>query len=188
MTKANVPAIYRSFVEDLNVVSYNVTVYANTDGLYCSSSDLSTEDNSCLYGVYRKYVVGKVQSKPYPENMSQIPNDDGFAAEDGYYISNNKFVRGNGWFNVSPCRAFLCKMKERNSEAAVRHDVLDFNIVEAPESDADVNEATGVTEVVDADATIIDYVDANGIHHDEVQQGLNIVRYSDGSTRKLMIK
>ena len=189
MTKANVPAIYCSYVEDLNIVKYNADVYANTDNLYCSSAIIDTsEDESCLYGVYHKYVVGKVQSKPYPENMSQIPNDDGFAAEDGYYISNNKFVRGNGWFNVSPCRAFLCKMKERNSEAAVRHDVLDFNIVEAPESDADVNEATGVTEVVDADATIIDYVDANGIHHDEVQQGLNIVRYSDGSTRKLMIK
>jgi hypothetical protein len=47
--------------------------------------------------------------------------------------------------------------------------------------------ATGIDEnVVDVENKVVGIYDANGRKLNEMRNGLNIVKYSDGSTKKIM--
>lgn len=50
------------------------------------------------------------------------------------------------------------------------------------------NETNGITSVTDSSFASKDVFSADGIHKDRLSKGLNIVRYADGSIRKVMVK
>jgi hypothetical protein len=86
-------------------------------------------------------------------------------------------VRGYCYFNVGAFRAFVFRGKSKESN--VRPNVLyvDFDAV------------VDAVETYKADDTeVIGYYDVKGVRYDNAQKGLNIVRYSDGTSRKFFVK
>jgi len=51
-----------------------------------------------------------------------------------------------------------------------------------------VTSATGLSSVEKDDGMMFQIYDINGMKRKQPQKGINIIRYSDGTTRKVLIK
>ena len=159
-----------------------------------------TIDSLKLYGSYvKKYYVGDpvkyADSADYyrssaaaAEEASMLMNADTLCARDCYYLKQNKFYRGNGYFSITPFKAFIYRGAEKYYEddeaieadaAAARPSMLEIVIFEyfnaAEMIEAEQNEITGI-------------YDAQGIRHSGVQHGVNVIRYKDGSSKSIFVK
>lgn len=92
---------------------------------------------------------------------------------DGYYIKSNRFWRCNNWFYCDAFRSYLS---------------LPSALVKALSLCED-DEATRIESIADdAEATVSEIYDLSGRRQRELKAGTNIVRFSDGSTKKIIIK
>jgi len=120
-----------------------------------------------------------VGSYVYGTTMGTLNVVNTHAANNYYYIKNDQFWRGNDWFYVDAFRAYI---DATNSPSNVRA-CSTFNLIEweMPEVDA-------IEDVVETDAKIVGYYSANGAPRQCLQSGLNIVKFSDGHTKKVYVK
>ncbi|MCR5360735.1 MAG: hypothetical protein K6E73_01835 [Bacteroidales bacterium] len=193
--KANTPVMYAA-CGDLKIAEDNVEVRPTSE---LASPD-PENDNLSLYGSYvKKYYVGDPvtyasnasyysSSAAAAEEASMLKNADGLCARDCYYLKQNKFYRGNGYFSITPFKAFIYRGAEKfyeNDEvieadaAAARPSMLEIVVFEyynaAEMIEAEQNEITGI-------------YDAQGIRHSGVQHGVNVIRYKDGSSKSIFVK
>ncbi|MBE6332886.1 MAG: hypothetical protein E7070_11445 [Bacteroidales bacterium] len=180
---------------DLKIDEDNVEVRPTSE----LASPKPTIDSLSLYGSYvKKYYVGNpvkyADSADYyrssaaaAEEASMLINADTLCARDCYYLKQNKFYRGNGYFSITPFKAFIYRGAEKYYEndaieadaAAARPSMLEIVVFEyfnaAEMIEAEQNEITGI-------------YDAQGIRHSGVQHGVNVIRYKDGSSKSIFVK
>ncbi len=180
----NTPAIFVATATDFSIeqngtLQVPVTVFATERLMQYEASN-----NVSLYGTYSKYMVGQIQTYNTLEDLdNSLTNEDGLSAGSCYYISKNVFYNGRGWFYNTPFRAFI-------------HDGnYDGSLGEASKRPASLNifvedTSTAIENVVldEEEVFVVDYVDESGISHAESVKGLNIVRYSNGMTKKIFVK
>lgn len=98
-----------------------------------------------------------------------------------YFISGNKFyqsVNENKRDNISGFRGYF-QLEENAQTANVRS--LSFRI--EGEDDTDIEEV-----LEDGNLEVVGIYDVNGIRLTEMQPGINILRMSDGTTNKVLVK
>ncbi|GEM_PF-2336567 len=191
----NTPVLYAA-CGNLKIDEDNVEVRPTSE---LASPDPENDDLS-LYGSYvKKYYVGDPvkyaanagyysSSAAAAEEASMLKNAHGLCARDCYYLKQNKFYRGNGYFSITPFKAFIYRGAEKfyeNDEvieadaAAARPSMLEIVVFEyynaADMIEAEQNEITGI-------------YDAQGIRHSGVQHGVNVIRYKDGSSKSIFVK
>ncbi|MBQ0019416.1 MAG: hypothetical protein KBT39_02730 [Bacteroidales bacterium] len=98
--------------------------------------------------------------------------------KDGYIISNNKFwsiqdVKGENNVYCAPFRAYLSSSSPVGAKQ--------LNIGQGKEATA----IEAITAIIEGEA---EYYDINGHRINSLQKGVNIIRYSDGKTKKVVIK
>ncbi len=170
---ANTPVIYVA-TGDLSINEENVVVKKTSE---LKSPD-PVNDDITLYGSYVKYYVGVLGCE-----SSDVENSDGLSAENCYYVKSNKFYRGNCYFSIAPFRAFVYRGKvnedDESSNIGARASVLEIEIDDI---------ANGIAGNSVDDVSVVGYYDAHGLRHSELVKGVNIIRYSDGSSRKIYLK
>ncbi len=172
---ANTPLVFTA-TGDLDITEYDVDIDAESD---LKTPDVEN-DGLCLYGTYKKYIVGQIQDQS--NYSSYVQNADGLCAHDCYYVKGGEFWRGNGWFSVNPFRSFVFTgevTSETVSSTAERPTVLDVDF-----SDIIANDVTTLED--NADTVETGRYNAAGIPVDNNAKGFSIVRMSDGTVRKVM--
>ena len=96
------------------------------------------------------------------------------ADDDNYYgISNNQFVKANKSLTVKPFRAYITT--SGNAASKLRIDIAG-------------GEASAISALTSAANTVAGIYGANGTRQNSLTKGLNIVKMSDGSVQKIMVK
>ncbi|MBQ0020175.1 MAG: leucine-rich repeat protein [Bacteroidales bacterium] len=161
---AGTPALIRINSEQVNGKTYDLTLRAvsrevDAGGTLTSTPAPSTGSEQALA------LTGSYSVKDITE-------------EEGYIISNNKFwdiqaVRGTNSVYCAPFRAYLAGTPSSDAKA------LSIGISE----EADAMEA--ITAITEGEA---EYFDLNGRKLNSLQTGVNIVKYSNGKTKKVIVK
>lgn len=155
-------------------------VDANTPTIYSLASGVK---ELSISGSGTNIAVTPVESK-YVDNQSGITligvQKKAETLTDGsnyYYIAQNKFWKPTGTnVNVGPQRAYF-QIDGADGLAKV------FNIVE--------DTAAGIADDISIDAdesTVVGIYSINGMKQNDLKPGINIIKMSDGSTKKIIIK
>ncbi len=160
--EAGTPMLFKrtAGATSLDFTLNNVLVHASADQHPLTQSDVR------MCGTYTTLLMTDLQSK----------------ADCYYYLGKDeKIHRALKSLTVTPYRCYFMST-----------DVYGPDASQPAQSRAIVisDEAAGLDAVMDTDGQIYDVdviYDANGSRHNEMQQGLNIVRLKDGSTRKIML-
>lgn len=83
--------------------------------------------------------------------------------------------------DLSPCTTYVCRAFVKTAKGLVYGEDMTFMTGE------DVTGIESVEPTV-SEPTVIGYYDLNGRKYETLQKGLNIIRYSDGSVRKMLMK
>lgn len=139
------------------------------------AKSVSSGDNSCiLKGVFETASV--CASKEIGDTLSNSYKKviDG---QNAYYIAGNEIHPINQHFNIRPYRAYFVLPSNTNTSSSNCYQV------------AILDEITGVESVKDAEQskTIVGIYSINGLKRDCLQKGINIVRYSDGSSQTINV-
>lgn len=159
---ANTPAIFsvESSLDEINITYSNSKVYTTE---YATSDAVVTDDNGSmvLVGVQRTTATIPVSADaPY------------------YYIAENKFWQPTtNSVTVYPQRAYF-----KTSSATALAKVLSIEVYS--------DEAQSISAVIGNDdpATIIGYYNVSGVQQNGPLRGLNIIKFSNGKTRKVIMK
>lgn len=160
--EAGTPMLFKrtAGATSLDFTLNDVLVHASADQHPLTQSDVE------MCGTYTTLLMTDLQSK----------------ADCYYYLGKDeKIHRALKSLTVTPYRCYFMST-----------DVYGPDASQPAQSRAIVisDEAAGLDAVMDTDGQIYDVdviYDANGSRHNEMQQGLNIVRLKDGSTRKIML-
>nr|MCR5312101.1 hypothetical protein [Bacteroidaceae bacterium] len=114
------------------------------------------------------------------DTIGDITASNATAASGCYYISKDKFRRGKSHFFVQAFRAYLIAS---SGEAAERISNFGFYI-------EDIDETTTIDELNgdEEEKEIVAYYSINGQKIDKPEKGVNIAKFSDGSTRKFYVR
>lgn len=108
--------------------------------------------------------------------LGSFTQDKKITNTNSYYIKNNRFVLANEYFYVDAFRAYLYIYSSSASsrEFAIRID----------------DDLSGISnDQYNEDArTIVGIFSLNGIRREKLKTGINIVRYSDGSSTKIILQ
>ena len=148
-----------------------LTVYLTEDGLVSPQLNNGTWVNNYVHnGVFRK-ALGSIKGTPL--NM----------VNDGYYKNVYRFsIPGNWDWTKMHVVAFISRPITNYV-----HGYTDMCVNNA--NKFSFTPSNGVEEIAtDPDAVPVDFYDIMGRRHDSLQQGVNIVKMSDGSSRKIFVK
>lgn len=162
--KANTPYIYYTENGKFNVCrTEKTTLDANAE-----AGTEKKENGWELKGVYKKTSIYVDENEGYDaQNTSNIlePNS--------YYIKDGGFCKANGFFSIKPFRAYFTAPNESSSN---RYEIGIYDEIMALQSLVDVN------------AEIIAIYNMGGVALPMLQKGINIVTFSNGETRKVIVK
>lgn len=162
---ANTPCIFRSLTNDttISVIDENVEV-ASTNVILNSEK---TAEGAFMTGTYaNKIMVGCM--------------DESKSASQCYYFKNSKMVRGNNYFYISAFRAYI-DTRECYSSSNVR--------TRSTMSDSFMEDlATAIDEADAENPEMAECYNVNGTKTSSLKSGLNIVKYSDGTVKKIIRK
>ena len=133
----------------------------NVEVLTGAQNESITDDDIVLHGTLGKLVFDDVTTDT--EN-------------DYYYISNNKFMHATRKLTVNPFRAYFTMAKGSASSNG-------FSIAVDDDSMTAIEALTG-----EGDTTITAIYTTDGKQLSDLQQGLNIVKLSNGKVQKIMVK
>lgn len=133
----------------------------NVEVLTGAQDESTTDDDIVLHGTLGKLVFDDVTTDT--EN-------------DYYYISNNKFMHATRKLTVNPFRAYFTMAKGSAPSNG-------FNIAVDDDSMTAIEALTG-----EGDTTITAIYTTDGKQLSDLQQGLNIVKLSNGKVQKIMVK
>ena len=148
-----------------------LTVYLTEDGLVAPQLNSGTWVNSYVHnGVFRK-ALGSIKGEPL--NM----------VNDGYYKNVYRFSIPSQWdWTKMHVVAFISRPITNYVHGYTDMCVNNANKFSFTPSD-------GVEEIEpDPDAVPVEFYDVMGRRFDTMQQGLNIVKMSDGTSRKIFVK
>lgn len=139
------------------------------------AKSVSSGDNSCiLKGAFETTSV--CASKEIGDTLSNNYKKiiDG---QNAFYIAGNEIHPINQYFNIRPYRAYFVLPSNTNTSSSNCYQV------------AILDELTGINSVKDAEQskTIVGIYTINGLKRDYLQKGINIVRYSDGSSQTINV-
>lgn len=134
----------------------------NVEVLTGAQNESITDDDIVLHGTLEKLVFDDVTTDT--EN-------------DYYYISNNKFMHATRKLTVNPFRAYFTMTKSSSAPSN------GFNIAVDDDSMTAIEALTG-----EGDTTITAIYTTDGKQLSDLQQGLNIVKLSNGKVQKIMVK
>lgn len=160
---AGTPALIRINSELVSGKAYDLTLTAahNTVNGQCEING-TPADGITLTGSY---------------DVKDITNDD------GYIISNNKFwriqdIKGGNNVYCAPFRAYL--KASGSAPTPTRAKALNISI-----ADENVTAVETLNAIAEGEA---EYYDLNGRRTGSLQKGVNIVKYGNGKTKKVVIK
>ena len=133
----------------------------NVEVLTGAQNESITDDDIVLHGTLEKLVFDDVTTDT--EN-------------DYYYISNNMFMHATKKLTVNPFRAYFTMTKSSAPSNG-------FNIAVDDDSMTAIEALTG-----EGDTTITAIYTTDGKQLSDLQQGLNIVKLSNGKVQKIMVK
>lgn len=166
-----------------------------TAGMPCM---LRLTDNDNLIGSspYKEIDVDYVTVKSEQSTPDPTPtNDDAttykvkflgvyetsYLPQGAFYISNNKFYKvtnGGNKTKIKPFRAYFVVEDEQGNPAPFARGM---RLV----TDEDV---TGIETADNTEPTVVGIYNLNGMRIDEIQDGVNIIRMSDGTSVKIIMK
>ena len=163
---ANTPCLFKKLTSDADIkLVQEAAPIATTDAILTSAK---TADGMFMIGTYRNnFYVGE-------EGVS--------GAASGYYcVKNNTFVRGEEKIVIQAYRAIIDVREclSNTSSARTRSAMsqsFDFDLATAIE-EADAEEAEGT-----------EFFNVNGAKTNGMTSGVNIIKYSDGTVKKIIRK
>ena len=160
---ANTPCVFRNLTNDstISIIDENVEI-ASTNVILNSEK---TADGVFMTGSYTNDIlVGSMDT----EN----------AAKDCFYFKNDKIVRGTDYFLIPTFRAYI-DTRECNTASNVR--------TRSSFSES-FDLTTAIAEADVEDATMAECYSVNGAKTASLKSGINIVKYSDGTVKKIFKK
>lgn len=154
------------------------TVDANTPAIFSVSSDATSIDITSSNATIPVTSEGSVYAGGLTLHgiLTATKVLEANANSTYYYIAKNKFWRPTtNNTNVAPQRAYF------TSSTVAGAKMFDIAISEN-------SEVTAVSSVFDSESSIEGIYNANGVKQNVVQKGVNIIRFSNGKTQKIMIK
>ncbi len=148
-----------------------LTVYLTEDGLVAPQLNAGTWVNNYVHnGVFRK-ALGSIKG----EALNKV--------NDGYYKNVYRVSIPSGWdWTKMHVVAFISRPITNYVHGYTDMFVNNANVFSFRASDA-------VEEIVsDPNAVPVEFYDVMGRRYDEPQQGVNIVKMSDGTSRKILVK
>ena len=160
----NTPFIYYSEDKTFEVgTETQITLDANSE-----TAMLTDKDGLQLKGVYKRSVVFAEETAEYDaQNASHIlePNS--------YYIKDDGFSKANGYFNINPFRAYF------TTSSAVGSSRYELGVYD---------DLAALQPLVSESAEIETIYELGGAAIPHLKKGINIVKFSTGETRKVIVK
>ena len=161
------------------------TVPAGKPAVYQILSGLNSQNKGSIsVSLANAKVVGSTSS-----HVSEIELCGTFTAksltdEGLYYIASNKFwLKTEGTpLTVNPFRAWF---KVRGSSSAVRARMLD---IQAFDTAFDSENATSIVDIDSVCSGDVEIFSTSGAKLNDMQKGVNIVKYANGKTIKIIVK
>ena len=161
---ANTPYVY--YTED---GTFNVCRNASTTLAANPTAGIVEKGDWALNGVYKLILVFDND-----DDTGYDANNTGHVLKpNSYYIKDNAFCKGNGYFSVKPFRAYITNQGGAGSS---RYDISLFD------------EATAVSPIAGDGQEVVAIRDLQGVSLGKLQRGVNIVTFADGQTKKVLVK
>ena len=157
---AGTPAIYKSHSESGGKYSLNATS-TSVSVVTAVQSESVTNDDITLVGSFEKTVIDDVKTD---------------AANEYYYINGGQFWHATKKLTINPFRAYFTVPKS----------VAPSNGFSIAVDEDDVTALSALTG--EGDTTIVGIYSIDGKPQSDLQTGLNIVKLSNGKTKKILIK
>ncbi len=157
---AGTPAIYKSHSESEGKYSLAANG-ANVNVVTSVQSEGVTTDDITLIGSFEKTVIDDVTTD---------------AANEYYYISGGKFMHATKKLTVNPFRAYFTVPKSAAPSNG-------FSITAGEDDVTAISALTG-----EGDIKVVGIYGIDGKQQSDLQPGLNIVKLSNGKTKKILIK
>ncbi len=163
--KANTPCIIRAKVADADhkqniVVNNAILRKAEHKAVDCSS--VSTK--YIFYGTYKAMSGAELVAGNY------------------YVLTSGGFREARTSDNVNAYRWYF-DIKDRDAESKFANSKISIICIDEDEANG---EATGIETIANDSEEVIAIYDINGRKQNEFAKGINIVKYSDGSTKKII--
>ncbi|MBP5629056.1 MAG: leucine-rich repeat protein [Bacteroidaceae bacterium] len=146
------------FKANSSTLSANAT---NVNVVTTVQSESVTTDEITLVGSFDKTVIDDVKTD---------------AANEYYYISGGKFMHATKKLTINPFRAYFTVPKSAAPSGG-------FSIAVGEDDVTAINALTG-----EGDTTVLGIYNIDGKPQSDLQSGLNIVKLSNGKTKKILIK
>lgn len=167
--EAGVPYMVRYYPDGLPTgeQSSDTETDATIDTIFVENVDVDTEKHndsevSILYE-HNGATAGDVSFKGTYNNTT-VPSG-------AFYVSNNQFYVSKGGTSMKGYRGYFTIEGVNVKSIGMR-----------------TGRETGIESSKTEDVTVVGIYDVNGVRRDELSEGLNIVRMSNGTTIKMMIK
>ena len=147
-----------------------LTVYLTEDGLVARQLNGGVWVNDYVHNGVFRMALGSVKGEPLNRDGDRYKNRYRFAIPSGWDWTKLNVVA----FISRPITNYTNGFTDMYVNNA---DVFKFDISDAVEE-----------VVTDPNAVPVEYYDVMGCRHDSLQQGINIVKMSDGTTRKVLMK
>lgn len=163
----NIPGGTPVVIKKKDHANNQITIIGTPDCIVCPKAIEPTTSDAKMFGTFAGTSI---------RNTSE---------QNSYFIAENKFYSAGRDTTIPPFRSFftLCNINP-NSETWKPSPSFSINISD--------NEITGIHPVVDIDGEFLSSVtaiyNANGQRLPELQHGINIVKYSNGTTKKFFVK
>jgi hypothetical protein len=159
---AGTPVVIKKKDESASQISI-VGVASNT---VCTAAAEPTTSDANMYGTFTGTTIKNTDDKNY------------------YFIANNMFYQAGKDTTVPPYRSYFT-LSKFNPNSNTWTPSPSFNIVISG------NEITGIESAADTQDFfdgIVAVYNINGQRQDDIKPGVNIVKYSNGATRKIIVK
>ena len=163
----NIPAGTPVVIKKKDPANNQITIIGTPDCIVCTKAIEPTTSDAKMYGTFAGTSI---------RNTSE---------QNSYFIAENKFYSAGRDTTIPPFRSFFTLGNiNPNSETWKPSPSFNINISD--------NEITGIHPVGDIDGEFLSSVtaiyNANGQRLLELQHGINIVKYSNGTTKKFFVK
>jgi len=165
----------------------NEVIFSNTNvDVVATPASIAPSSSYCFYlrGVYDKTIyfkqdISDAEKAEIKTDYSVVRND--IDIKNIYYFSGDMFWQAELSVTIRPFRAFVEYNVSSASEARRR---VAYNLLE---SEADIETSINIAEL-DKEEEPVEYYNINGVKTSIPTRGVNIVKMSDGSIKKIIKK
>ncbi len=159
---ANIDAGTPVVIKKKDESASQISIIGVASSTVCMAAAEPTTSDANMYGTFTGTTIKNTDDKNY------------------YFIANNMFYQAGKDTTVPPYRSYFT-LSKFNPNSNTWTPSPSFNIVISG------NEITGIESATDFDGIVAVY-NISGQRQDDVKPGINIVKYSNGATRKIIVK